>query len=215
MTLEDLQKKREKQRCFYTKQEIQKILTEISQKIEVNELPNTGVENYLYLVPSQVQEGYYLQYIWKDGQWQYLGESEVDLTDYVTDLELEMGLNTKQDTLVSGTNIKTINQQTLLDSGNLQLQPKTVTASTIPDTGALPNVCYNLGTTDTVSITLAAGESGVVNVWMFTFTAQSASCSVTLPSGVTLANEYAWDMAAGRRFEVTIMDGVATVIYSN
>ena len=94
-------------------------------------------------------------------------------------------------------------------------QDKMVTASTIPSGGALPNVCYNLGTTDSVTITLAAGESGVANVWMFTFTAQTTACSVTLPSGVTLANEYAWDMAAGRRFEVSIMDGVAAVIYSD
>ena len=94
-------------------------------------------------------------------------------------------------------------------------QERMATASSIPGGGALPNVCYNLGTTDSVTITLAAGETGVANVWMFTFTAQTTACSVTLPQGVSLANEYAWDFAAGRRFEVTIMDNVAAVIYSD
>lgn len=87
--------------------------------------------------------------------------------------------------------------------------------STIPATGLLPNVVYNYGTTDTVSVTLAAGDAGVANIWCFVFTAQTAACTVTLPSGVVLGNEYAWDMVAGRRYEVSIMDNVAIVNYSD
>ena len=90
---------------------------------------------------------------------------------------------------------------------------KTLMASTIPSTGLLPNVVYNYGTTDTVSVTLAAGDAGVANIWCFVFTAQTAACTVTLPSSVVLGNEYAWDMVAGRRYEVSIMDNVAIVNY--
>ena len=84
---------------------------------------------------------------------------------------------------------------------------------TIPAGGLLPNVLYDYGTTDSVTITLAAGETGVANIWMFTFTAQSSACSVTLPQGVSLGNEYAWEFAAGRKFEVSIMNGIAIVNY--
>ena len=92
---------------------------------------------------------------------------------------------------------------------------KTLATSTIPATGLLPNVVYNYGTTDTVSVTLAASEAGVANIWCFVFTAQSAACSVTLPQGVSLANEYAWDMVAGRYYEVTIINNVAAIIWSD
>ena len=89
MTLEDLENKRQKQRCFYTKEEIIDILTGVSQKIVVDELPEEGVENYLYLVPTE-EEGHYQQYVWSDGEWHDLGESEVDLTEYVTNPELDI-----------------------------------------------------------------------------------------------------------------------------
>jgi len=92
---------------------------------------------------------------------------------------------------------------------------KTLATTDIPATGLLPNVVYNYGTTDTVSVTLAAGDAGVANIWCFVFTAQTAACTVTLPSGVVLGNEYAWDMVAGRRYEVSIMDNVAIVNYSD
>ena len=94
-------------------------------------------------------------------------------------------------------------------------QDKTLATSTIPATGLLPNVVYDYGTTDSVSVTLAAGETGVANIWCFVFTAQTAACTVTLPSSVVLGNEYAWDMVAGRRYEVSIMDNVAIVNYSD
>lgn len=87
MTIEELERLRQKQRCFYTKEEIKELLKNISQKVEVEELPATGIENYMYLVPAQT-EGHYNQFIWNDNQWQSLGESEEDFTNYVTGPEL-------------------------------------------------------------------------------------------------------------------------------
>ena len=46
------------------------------------------------------------------------GDGEVDLSGYVTEAEL----NTKQDKLVSGTNIKTINGQSILGSGDINIE---------------------------------------------------------------------------------------------
>ena len=45
----------------------------------------------------------------------------IDLTSYATKYELNAGLDTKQDNLVSGTNIKTINNNSILGSGNLDI----------------------------------------------------------------------------------------------
>ena len=47
-------------------------------------------------------------------------QSALDLKANISDVEAD--LETKQDTLVSGTNIKTINNNTILGSGNIQLQ---------------------------------------------------------------------------------------------
>ena len=47
--------------------------------------------------------------------------SEGSNTDYVTDVELKAGLSKKQDTLVSGKSIKTINNESLLGEGNIDV----------------------------------------------------------------------------------------------
>lgn len=60
-----------------------------------------------------------------------LSGGEVDLTDYVTDSELTTELGKKQDKLVSGTNIKTINGNSLLGSGDITITGGQ-TSSTVP-----------------------------------------------------------------------------------
>ena len=45
-----------------------------------------------------------------------------DLSNYYNKGEVDTALGTKQDTLVSGTNIKTVNNQSLLGSGNIEIQ---------------------------------------------------------------------------------------------
>ena len=59
-----------------------------------------------------------------------------DLSNYYTKSEtsgssqISTALNAKQDTLVSGTNIKTINNQSILGSGNIEVQGGSVTVDT-------------------------------------------------------------------------------------
>ena len=49
----------------------------------------------------------------------------VNLSDFVNSSELTTALNTKQDNLVSGTNIKTINGQSVLGNGNMTISDST------------------------------------------------------------------------------------------
>ena len=58
---------------------------------------------------------------WTGSVWDKLA-SDIDLSNYYTKSETNTLLNAKQDTLVSGTNIKTINNQSLLGSGNIDIQ---------------------------------------------------------------------------------------------
>lgn len=87
----------------------------------VDVLPETGLENRFYFVPKADSDTQDLfdEFAWINNQWEYIATKrmEVDLTDYATKEEL----NDKQDTLVSGTNIKTVNNQSILGKGNIAI----------------------------------------------------------------------------------------------
>lgn len=109
-------------------------------------------------------------------------------------------LGTKQDTLVSGTNIKTINNQPLLGEGNIEIQgggadavkyteqtltdvqkeqartnidaaSKTPVVTQSASVAIEPNKITNLGNIkNRADLTLAAGETGKANIYDFIFT---------------------------------------------
>ena len=135
----------------YTKAEVDRIIesvTSISFEV-VTELPTTGESNKIYLkLKEESANNSYEEYIWINEKWELIGSTEVDLSNYVTtddftltletyvkseDLsntlseyvtseQLTTALSSKQDTLVSGTNIKTINSQSILGEGNIQIE---------------------------------------------------------------------------------------------
>ena len=58
-----------------------------------------------------------------DGTWTEIVNTggEPDLTNYYTKIETDLLVDTKQDTLVSGTSIKTINGESVLGNGNIEI----------------------------------------------------------------------------------------------
>ena len=83
-----------------------------------------------------------------------------------------------------------------------------------PQGGYLPNILYDFGTTDSVTFgNLAAGASGVVNLYLCTWTCQTDSCSVTLPQSVVIAGGESLEIKAGRTFEITIRDNKLSYLY--
>ena len=66
----------------------------------VNELPTTGEQDTIYLVPLEnpdVQGNNYAEYVYINGEWELLGKIgvQVDLTDYYTKTETNTLLNNK------------------------------------------------------------------------------------------------------------------------
>ena len=109
----------------YTKSEVNTLIGNIEKlTIEVVEaLPQTGESNVLYLVPKEGSTNdVYDEYLYINNDWEHIGSTEVDLSNYYTKTETNTLLGEKQDTLVSGTNIKTINNTSLLGSGNIDIQ---------------------------------------------------------------------------------------------
>lgn len=90
-------------------------------------LPTTG--NVIGDVYNAEDSG--MNYGWNGTTWDTLG-SEVDQSYQSTSIKAQSGkavaeaINSKQDTLVSGTNIKTVNNQSILGSGNIEISEITV-----------------------------------------------------------------------------------------
>ena len=91
----------------------------------VDALPSTGLPNRIYFVPksdTQTQD-LFDEYVWINDKWEWITtkQIEVDMTEYPKKDELP-DISTKQDTLVSGGNIKTINGESILGSGNINIK---------------------------------------------------------------------------------------------
>lgn len=56
----------------------------------VSELPETGDKKFLYLVPKAalLSDNVYDEYLWINGKWELIGNTEIDLTDYASQADL-------------------------------------------------------------------------------------------------------------------------------
>ena len=100
----------------------------------VQQLPNSNIDTKsLYLVPTstELSNNLFEEYIYTNNRWEHIGNLNFNISNYYTKTEADNLLNGKQATLVSGTNLKTINNSSLLSSGNLSLQPTLVSGTNI------------------------------------------------------------------------------------
>jgi hypothetical protein len=89
----------------------------------VAELPEAGLPNKIYLVPSSDPETQNTldEFIWVNNDWEKIGAVNVDLSDYFNKTEINSMLGGKQDKLVAGENITidaTTNVISARDIGN-------------------------------------------------------------------------------------------------
>ena len=142
----------------------------------------------------------------------------VDLGTVITS---HQDISGKQDKLVSGTNIKTINGESVLGSGDI-----TITSSG----GAYPEVNHGTGDTtftltpntfhvwdEVTSLTLnfGSGISGVANEYLFQFTSGPTATSLTLPDDIKWANDNVPTIGANMIYQVSILRGLASVLEFN
>ena len=134
--------------------------------------------------------------------------------------------NGKQDKLTSGTNIKTINGESILGSGNI-----TISGGSSSGSGVYAEV--NHGTSDTtftltpntfhvwdevseLTLTLGDETSGVANEYVFQFTSGSEPTALTLPDNIKWANDSAPTIAENKIYQVSVLKGLATALeFSN
>jgi hypothetical protein len=148
----------------------------------------------------------------------------VDLGTVITS---HQDISGKQDKLVSGTNIKTINGQSLLGSGNITIEGGSGGGGSSSGSSAYSEV--NHGASDTTftltpntfhvwdevsALTLALGSeiSGVANEYLFQFTSGSAATSLTLSEDIKWANDNPPTIVENMIYQVSILKGLASVL---
>lgn len=143
----------------------------------------------------------------------------VDLGTVITS---HQDISGKQDKLVSGTNIKTINGTSLLGSGNIVISGGGGSSS---GSGAYAEV--NHGTSDTtftltpntfhvweevsaLTLTLGSETAGVANEYLFQFTSGATATSLTLPDDIKWTEELT--IEPNRIYQISILKGLASVL---
>ena len=160
-----------------------------AEYVTETELNNKG---YLTSIPSE-----------------YVTETELTNKSYATTSQV----NAKQDTLVSGTNIKTINGTSILGSGDIKtnkpLQTSTSTSMTLT-----PNV-YHRNTSTTLSrltITLGtASDDTILNEYLVEFTTRSSGTTITLPSNVKWVNGTTPTFEKSTTYQISIVNNLGVV----
>lgn len=140
----------------------------------------------------------------------------VDLGTVITDI------SGKQDVLVSGTNIKTVNGESLLGEGNIEIESGGATprVEMTDATAELePNKFYiwdNMP--ESLDLTLADGDAGVMNRYLFQFrNPKDAVTLLTLPDDITWSEDTELDengmpvMEATAFYRIEIIEGLASL----
>ena len=145
------------------------------------------------------------------------------VVDLGTVLTAHQDISGKQDKLISGTNIKTINGESVLGSGD-------ITISSGASSSAYPEVNHGTGDTtftltpntfhvwdEVTSLTLnfGSGISGVANEYLFQFTSGPTATSLTLPDDIKWANDNVPTIGANMIYQVSILRGLASVLEFN
>ena len=160
-----------------------------SEYVTETELNNKG---YLTSIPSE-----------------YVTETELTNKGYATTSQV----NAKQDTLVSGTNIKTINGASILGSGDIKtnkpLQTSTSTSMTLT-----PNVYHRNTSTSLSRLTITLGTASddtILNEYLVEFTTRSAGTTITLPSNVKWVNGVTPTFEASTTYQISIVNNLGVV----
>lgn len=145
----------------------------------------------------------------------------VDLGTVITS---HQDISGKQDKLVSGTNIKTINGTSILGSGDIVIEGGSssggayaeVSHGTGETTFTLtPNTFHVWDEVASLDLSFANEQAGVANEYLFQFASGSTATTLTLPDGLKWANDSAPTIAENMIYQVSVLKGLASVLEFN
>ena len=145
------------------------------------------------------------------------------VVDLGTVITAHQDISGKQDKLISGTNIKTINGESVLGSGDIAISSG-ASSSAYPEvnhgTGdttftLTPNTFHVWDEVTSLTLNFGSGISGVANEYLFQFTSGSTATSLTLPDDIKWANDNAPTIEANMIYQVSVLRGLASVLEFN
>lgn len=137
---------------------------------------------------------------------------EVDLGTVIT---AHQDISGKQDKLISGTNIKTINGESVLGSGDITISSAypEVNHGTGDTTFTLtPNTFHVWDKVTSLTLNFGSETSGVVNEYLFQFTSGSTATLLTLPNSIKWVNGSVPTIKPKMIYQVNILNGLANVL---
>ena len=140
---------------------------------------------------------------------------EVDLGTVIT---AHQDISGKQDKLISGTNIKTINGESVIGSGDITINSAypEVNHGTGDTTFTLtPNTFHVWDKVTSLTLNFGNETSGVANEYLFQFTSGSTATSLTLPNSIKWANDNVPTIGANMIYQVSVLRGLASVLEFN
>lgn len=130
----------------------------------------------------------------------------------------------KQDKLISGTNIKTINGTSILGSGDITISSgdgsgvyAEVNHGTSDTTFTLtPNTFHVWDEVNELTLTLGDETTGVANEFVFQFTSGSEPTALTLPDNIKWVNDTAPNISENMVYQISVLKGMAVCLeFSN
>ena len=155
-----------------------------------------------------------------NGTTQNPSNAVVDIGTVITSHQDTRG---KQDTLVSGTNIKTINGESVLGSGDITIGGG-ASSSAYPEvnhgTGdttftLTPNTFHVWDEVTSLTLNFGSGISGMANEYLFQFTSGPTATSLALPDDIKWANDNVPTIEANMIYQVSVLRGLASVLEFN
>lgn len=137
---------------------------------------------------------------------------EVDLGAVIT---AHQDISGKQDKLISGTNIKTINGESIIGSGDITINSAypEVNHGTGDTTFTLtPNTFHVWDRVPSLTLDFGSKTSGVMNEYLFQFKSGTTATSLTLPNSIKWVNGSVPTIKPKMIYQVNILNGLANVL---
>jgi hypothetical protein len=131
-----------------------------------------------------------------------------------TALQSHQDISGKQDKLVSGTNIKTINGLPILGNGNLVVGHKPLTTTTAATMSIAPNGYYRNTNTSLSSLTISLtteSNTNILNEYFVEFTTSASGTTISLPNYIKWKDGKTPVFEAGATYQISIVNNLGIV----
>lgn len=179
----------------------------------VSTLPTTGTKGIIYLVAhTHGDNDIYDEFIWVTDKFEKIGNTDVDLSDYVTTTKLSTELSKKVSTTATINGVKLDGSQITIPVGSSNLVDLKDVSVTSPTNGQV--IVYNSTSSKYVNKTITKSDVGLGNVNNTADSAKSvaSAAKLTTPrtiqlSGAVTATATSFDGSKNITISCTSVDG--------